>query len=108
MTASTTPDVTADVCRTLAELGTNADQVADSLRARAIKGFQNFPECCPIANLLTTLPGVHDVEVSEAAIQFAIGDQYQEIDTPEPVEKFVRNFDDGIYLDLVDRAEAES
>lgn len=85
----------------LAGLGDTADAVADSLRAKGIKGNSTDGECCPIANLVSA-------EFPEAAkgVWGAEDDWWVEthyvrtpdglVPTPEPVCEFITTFDDGV------------
>lgn len=88
------------IAQLLAELGDTADDVADRLRALGIKGERGVGEHCPIANLLHS-NGYEGAEVDTDTIypEGSFGDV--EVDAPEPVEEFIRRFDDGVYLDLI-------
>jgi hypothetical protein len=88
----------------LARLGDTADAVADSLRAKGIKGDTTDGECCPIANALSAefpeaANGVWGSEngdwwVESAYIRTPAGRVY----TPGPVKEFIRVFDDGVVI----------
>ncbi|WP_285554819.1 hypothetical protein [Actinoplanes regularis] len=97
-------DLAGVITKTLAELGGSADAVADSLRARQIKGTQGDECDCPIARLIREMPGLDSVDVFNGmATLFPAGtDGTVDIDLPEPVSNFVWLFDQGLYLDLVE------
>jgi hypothetical protein len=87
--------------RMLAGLGDTADAVADSLRAKGIKGNICDGECCPISNVLTA-------EFPEAAAGSwgSEDDWWVEVghirtpagfvSTPPAVKEFIAVFDDGV------------
>lgn len=91
--------------RALDELGLTADCVADRLRALEIKGEPKSLEHCPVANYLRSrIAGLRDVEVTGTATWVAGDGDTRIVTTPAPVAAFVRDFDLGIHLDLVQSA----
>jgi hypothetical protein len=100
----TTTDLTGAVSLVLDELGATPDAVADQLRSRAIKGSQGITCACPIALLISGLPGIDSAEVLDEHVKiWPVGeDGTYDVTLPEPVAAFVWGFDQGIYLDLVD------
>lgn len=79
-----------------------ADDVADQLRARRIKGVQGDTCSCPIANLIRTVPGVTEVDVyGGRALVWDAHDDFV-VTLPEVVVGFAYLFDQGVYLDLVE------
>lgn len=99
----TAVDVTARVTAALAELGDTPDAVADSLRAKGIKGARRAECDCPVANYLRTLDGISEIEVSGTEVFLGPSiDQGIGIEMPVSVAGFVHHFDEGVYLDLVD------
>jgi hypothetical protein len=96
------------IVSTLNQLGPTADEVADRIRALGIKGRRHSPERCPIANLLTSIPGVMIAEVLEADVEIFVsedeGTDVIEIPVPDAVSDFIVQFDRGVHLDLVDTA----
>jgi hypothetical protein len=89
----------------LTGLGDHYDTVANSLRARQVKGVQKDKCDCPVARLIRELPGVADVEVGHGKVTVypaALGDDTVEVLLSTPVCNFVWLFDGGLYLDLVD------
>lgn len=90
----------ARVSRELIELGRTADEIADRLRALEIKGVLSNPCRCPVAQFMARL-GVPNSVVSRSQIEFGRGRDWHIITTPGAVAAFLRNFDRGVYLDLV-------
>jgi hypothetical protein len=90
----------AAIGRLLAELGDTADEVADTLRAKGIKGRPKSGCGCPVARLLEregyTQPWVH------GEIYVERDDLELRVDFTEAIEQFIERFDDGVYLDLVE------
>jgi hypothetical protein len=101
-------DHEAAVARLLADLGDTADAVADRLRALEIKGRRKEPCACPIANYLLSKTDAVEVSVIQARSRFIIltpiGSRWQRVPNPEPVGEFLKRFDQGVYLDLVEVA----
>lgn len=86
--------------RILQALGGTADRVADRLRAVEIRGHQDVGVGCPIANYLELagMPAFVDV-----AWYWLLGDPAgTHHEMPPAVSVFIRRFDDGMYLDLID------
>jgi hypothetical protein len=92
------PELTLD--QALAELPDTADGIADRMRALDIKGRRQDDFCCPIANWLIG-KGFEDPMVGEEWCE-ALDDDPTQTDTPPAVAEFVRRFDAGVYLDLVE------
>lgn len=98
--------------QTLAALGTDADQVAASLRAAKITGDRNGPSTCPIARYLGERAGARwpsaRVTATVSACTVTVGLDLPEADyryvqtrPPEAVQAFIRVFDTGgAYSDL--------
>lgn len=99
--------------QTLAGLGTDADDVAATLRAAKITGEQYSPTGCPVARYLTER--THErwpsarvtVSISESTATVGIdlpdtGYQYVQARPPEAVREFIVAFDShGAYTDLI-------
>lgn len=83
----------------LRALGEDADQVAETLRQKGIKGKLEKSDCCPIANYLTSR-GFIDSDVDEYDAYGTYDGCRYEISLPMSVSKFVRYFDKGAYHDL--------
>ena len=88
----------------LEELGTTADEVADALRQRGIKGVRNTVRFLnPIVRYAHTrqadVYGIDLIQGDRLRIIFANG-QVQEVAVPEPVQHFLDNFHRGQYPDL--------
>jgi hypothetical protein len=99
-------DIRTQVNQALAVLGNEPDAVADALRAKGIKGAKGSDSDDPIARyLVAQLPGVALVEVYENRIEVTTetGQMADRIGTPDAIALFVRRFDRGVYLDLVDQ-----
>lgn len=104
MTEQVTTDPEAQVTATLNALGDTPDAIADRLRALGIKGRRIGARHCPIAQLLNTLDGVSNAAVFDDSISFSkSGGWGAALPTSAAVE-FIRRFDQGVYLDLVEVA----
>ena len=85
----------------LAELGDSADAIADRLRALGIKGAQCYSGYCPLAIYLEN-NGI-TAYISREEISVAVtADVLVRMDVPPPVATFIKHFDNGIHLDLID------
>lgn len=91
----------AAIGRLLAELGDTADKVADTLRAKGIKGVRESYEHCPIAKLLQAEDREHVVVLGDSW-EALVDDCWLDGDLPQSVRGFVERFDAGVYLDLVE------
>ena len=88
----------------LDELGRTPDEVADSLRARGIKGVRNTVRILnPIIRYATAQsPGARSIDlilVDRLRIVFASG-EVTEVPVPEAVLRFLAMFHRGAYPDL--------
>jgi hypothetical protein len=85
-----------------AELGDTADKVADTLRAKGIKGWRRSSCACPVAKVLIAA-GYPDVEVDAGWVwpESTRTDDFC-VTVPKPVSNFIIRFDEGVYLDLVE------
>lgn len=95
----------AAIGRLLAELGDTADKVADALRAKGIKGRKAKAASCPIANYVNASSDYEHATASDILVTADDpDDEYHSlrVTTPQPVRQFIGNFDDGVYLDLVE------
>jgi hypothetical protein len=98
-----TADITTRATAALDALGHTADEVADQLRAKGIKGERLDEGACPIANYLSGIDGVIDVDVIEKRTWIGVDHSPQmiEVVNPDAITTFVSRFDRGVYLDLV-------
>lgn len=96
------PELTLD--QALAELPDTADGIADRMRALGIKGFCGDAYNCPVANwLLRPGSGFAGASVGDVRIEVCDADSgFEDEPTPPAVAEFVRRFDAGVYLDLVE------
>lgn len=95
----------AAIGRLLAELGDTADKVADALRAKGIKGRRVSARSCPVTTYLKARrPALDTLTTTQGWVRFRDPDSptWPTIPTTEPVREFVRRFDQGVYLDLVE------
>ena len=88
----------------LEELGNTPDEVADSLRAKGIKGVRNTVHILnPIVRYaLTRRPDAKGIDLilgERLRTVFADG-QVSEIAVPEPVLRFLEAFHQGHYADM--------
>jgi hypothetical protein len=88
----------------LGSLGTTADDVADSLRRRGIKGVRDDGCACPIANLIRAeIPEAREDNGArwsdDEGAWFVCGSYVRTPDNQEwglgPIEEFVDAFDEG-------------
>lgn len=84
----------------LIDLGDTADKVADRLRALGIRGAQDWSNACPLSVYLDR-HGI-DAFVSAEEITVPVGEARAFVTTPPAIAAFIRLFDAGVYLDLVD------
>jgi hypothetical protein len=95
----------------LAALGDHEDQVAASLHAAGITGLQDNCSNCPIAVYLLRsdlVPTLVEVGEDQAQLIYGTGadrqndgDDFINVELPEPVKRFIASFDNDGYLDLV-------
>jgi hypothetical protein len=100
-------DHEAAVAKLLADLGDTADAIADRLRALGIKGRARQACHCPVANYIERQSAYTGASVSRdlvLAVDPDLNYEALEVPTPDAVAEFVRRFDDGVYLDLVEVA----
>jgi hypothetical protein len=88
----------------LNELGSNADEVAATLRRLGIQGVRNTVRFLnPIVRYANTQVagayGIDLIQVDRLRIVFADG-RMEEIAVPEAVLRFLDNFHQGLYPDL--------
>lgn len=88
----------------LAELPDTPDGIADRMRVLGIKGYCGDAYNCPIANwLLRPDTGYEGASVGDIRIEVCDDDSgFQDAPMPPAVAEFVRRFDAGVYLDLVE------
>lgn len=86
----------------LAGLPDTADGIADRMRALGIKGKQLKSGCCPIANWLKTEGFTHASVGQTACLGRRGSATTEDVRSPRAVAEFVRRFDAGVYLDLVE------
>jgi hypothetical protein len=103
-TTTAPPETTTTRLTRTLNLGANADEVADRLRALGVKGRQHMPHQCAIANLLLLDDQVAAVEVLESVAEVWLIDAAEpvEVPVPEPTGAFIAEFDRGVHLDLVE------
>ena len=103
-------DLKERVSTLIGSLGTSGWKVAETLQARGVTGWREDCTSCPVANLIKAeVPETVDLTQED----FGVTDEYvrlpggERVDLPEPVAEFVRDFDGGRYLDLVDPDDFE-
>lgn len=90
-----------NIQQALAALGSTAEQVAQTLKAKGIKGVRAKIGSCPVASYLQREcydDGI-TVGLSCAGNDNLVSVSQQE-EIPDHVRKFVRDFDDGLYPEL--------
>jgi hypothetical protein len=102
----------------LQSLGTNADEVAETLRELGVTGRPSRARECPIANFVkglgrarfgTVVSGtgtlwVYPPDVDYGAAEAETWEYLAEMEIPEPVCQFILKFDMGRFLNLVSHA----
>jgi hypothetical protein len=82
-----------------------ADDVADLLRKAGVTGERGHAHSCPIANYLAQVVGI-EVSVSGDDVVL-IGDESElfmyAVSLSDSVQKFINQFDDDMYPDLINR-----
>ena len=85
----------------LKELGTSAKKVAESLKAKKIKGYRSEGDSCPIAVLVKkTFKSAEYITVDGESIDVCVGGSDYFIKPPAAVRKFIERFDAGDYPEL--------
>jgi hypothetical protein len=87
--------------RLLTDLGSTGDAIADRLRALGIKGAQCFAGNCPLATYLATHGIAAFVSCDELSVPVT-DNVFVRLAVPAAAAVFIKNFDRGVYLDLVD------
>jgi hypothetical protein len=101
-------ELDARVRQLLIDLGDTPDAVADRLRALEIKGQCGQPRRCPIANYVRSrMPEeVGAVSAIPSRVRVLRGEapisRWGGTVTTEAVYVFIRRFDRGVYLDLIE------
>jgi hypothetical protein len=89
----------------LGTLGTSPEQVAETLRAKGIKGQPMQAHSCPIAKWLSAETGAAVVTVDTGScgvyLGFGPGRESVQATPPGAVDQFIVQFDDREYPDLV-------
>jgi hypothetical protein len=93
----------------LGQIGSTSAQIAETLAGRNITGLREDPHCCPIANLITAdVPGADWWKQEEFMVDgLDVVTPDGEIEVPDAVRLFIRDFDDGLYPELEDEPRAE-
>ena len=81
----------------LNKLGSNATEVAESLRKAKVRGYRSRCMACPIARLLNKNLDLENLIVGSHSIMWGEG---HGINTPGAIADFMNNFDLGWYEDL--------
>lgn len=83
----------------LASLGATADEVAETLRRKGVRGLPCVPGACPVARAIERDLG----SPGRCGVSLAWTDDHEDsVAMPEPVAEFVKAFDRGRYADLQD------
>jgi hypothetical protein len=91
------------VIAAITNLGPTADDVADRLRARGIKGWQGNAGACPLARVIRAIPGAENALVAPRTVYLGYGAYVYLTPGTETVRRW---FDRGVYLDLIDSRPA--
>jgi len=88
----------------LKELGTGKNKIAESLKAKKIRGTMGSTEDCPVAVFVKKLfPKAIDIDVNSDTIEvsFEKSEFNFEVDTPKLIGQFIDGFDGEKYPDLL-------
>jgi hypothetical protein len=86
----------------LRDLGETADDVAQTLIERGVRGIQGKADCCPVANYLRgAVPGLSPEILNDDDYTLVSSDQVS-LYVPLAVHVFVEEFDQGVYPLLVE------
>lgn len=88
------------IAELLAQLGSTAEQIAESLRKAGIRGRQRNTCNCPIANWMKTRPGIVAISTCRKRIMVIIEADCIVEPTPPAVQDFITDFDGECYRDL--------
>lgn len=89
--------LTEEILAALGRLGSTAEEVAESLQAKGIKGHPRRADSCPLTNYLKDIiPELGDIRVGDYTIAYGA----QTISNPMPAREFVHQFDRGAYSHL--------
>lgn len=80
------------VRRLLRELGTNADEVADTLRRHDVKGYHRHRDHCPVARYLAMMTN-YFAKVGSGSATFYLSSSVLGVWLPKPVRDFIEAFD---------------
>jgi hypothetical protein len=83
----------------LNQLGETPEEVAESLKAKGLKGKRKRAHCCPIYQYLTS----HGLDVGVSPNEIVLYDittKGCDITAPLPIKQFIYDFDDGKYPNL--------
>jgi hypothetical protein len=86
----------------LVKLGETADEVAQALQQRGVRGVKGMARCCPVASYLTKeFPGIKGIGVTPVYVRVDVegGEVYSF--TSGATEDFIKRFDMGKYEGLV-------
>lgn len=103
------PEVLAEA---LLDLGPDPDAIAANLAQRGIRGKRGDTECCPVANYLKTQFEEYTPSVAPTMTLLYEGSPYGAVTpyvktmTPDPVKRFIIEFDDDVYPDLIDGSDS--
>ncbi len=83
----------------LKELGSGKNKVAETLKAKKIKGCRNTSDDCPVAKYVKKLfPRATSIEVDTGSVSVGFkDDEYIDVNLPKAVGAFIEAFDDGDY-----------
>ena len=87
------------LAQALAELPDTADGIADRMRALGIKGKRHYITCCPLATFLRD-KGIRGAVIDGMEASIRGVDDFTPLTGSQA--EFVRRFDAGVYLDLVE------
>jgi hypothetical protein len=97
---------TIDLHNDLLSLGQSSLAVANSLRAKKVKGAQRRSYAYPISNYLKQA-GYTNPIVGCLGIVYGEKDTATTAHTPSFIEHFILDFDSGVYPDLIDETFVE-
>lgn len=88
----------------LVALGDTKDAVAKTLHIKEVRGYRNDTHDCPVSNYLLDVCGASRVKtgLTTVVVHWSSG-SYEEVTLPNPVTKFLIDFDSGEYPELEEK-----
>ena len=89
-----------EVLHLLNSLGSSSSEIAASLLSANAKGFKCQGDMCPVSNYLRS-KGYASPVVDLTYVSYRVNNDFIEVLTPQAVEDFVGEFDEGLFPELI-------